>query len=152
MTPRRTPEIWLTALTACVAVAGLLLAAFPASAPVELLVNRWAEAAFWPDASVTPAVAAYRDWVFGVTGAVIGGWGLLMLLVVRGPFRRREPWAWWAVALPVACWYAADTALSLIRGVPSNAVLNTVLLVLFAVPLLGTAGTFLGAAPREGER
>ena len=136
-------DAWLTALTGAIALAGFLLAVFPSSPPVDVLVNRYAERVFWPDAGVTLAVEAYRNWVFGVTGSVMGGWGLLMIAVARGPFRRRETWAWFGMAVPVACWYLVDTTISLAYGVTSNAVLNTALLVLFAVPLLGTARTFL---------
>lgn len=136
-------DAWLVGLSVGIALAGFMLAAFPSSAPVEALINRYADAVFWPGATATPAVAAYRSWVFGVTGSVMGGWGLLMAAVAWGPFRRRERWAWLAMSVPVACWYIADTATSVVHGVISNALLNTVLLGLFGVPLLGTARVFL---------
>jgi hypothetical protein len=136
-------DMWLTALAAGVALAGFLLAFFPASVPVNALINRYADPVFWPEGGLTPSILAYRSWVFGVTGAVMGGWGMLMVWVVRGPFRRRERWAWASLALPLACWYLVDTASSLAHGVVSNAILNTGLLVLFAPPLIGSAPTFL---------
>lgn len=143
-------DAWLTCLTAGVALAGFLLAAFPASGPVHALVNRYAEAVFWPDGAGAARIAAYRNWVFGVTGAVMGGWGMLMVWVVVGPFRRRERWAWPALAVPLCCWYVVDTLSSLVHGVNSNAILNTGLLILFVPPLAATATTFLRRVAKEG--
>ncbi len=136
-------DAWLTAVAVCVAAAGFLLTAFPSSAPVDAIVNRYVDPTFWPDGIVPPEAAVYRDWVFGVTGSVMGGWGLLMVAVLRGPFRRRERWAWPAIVVPLICWYLADTTVSVIRGATANAVLNTGLLLLFAVPLVASARAFL---------
>ena len=109
---------------------------------MDILINRYADGVFWPGASASPQVASYRNWVFGVTGATMGGWGITMLWVVGGPFRKRERWAWLAMTLPLCCWYVTDTLASLVHGVVSNAVLNTGLLVLFALPPAGTASAF----------
>ncbi len=136
-------DVWLTGLTAGVALAGFLLAAFPASGPVNALVNSYTDPVFWPAGDPTPSMVAYRSWVFGVTGAVMGGWGMLMVWVVRGPFLRRERWAWLAMAVPLSCWYVVDTLASLAHGVVSNAILNTGMLVLFVPPLFASAGDFL---------
>jgi len=145
-------DAWLTLVAVCVAAAGFLLAAFPASGPVDALVNRYVDPAFWPNAPVPPEAAAYRAWVFGVTGSVMGGWGLLMVAVLRGPFRRREPWAWPALAVPLICWYLTDTTVSVLRGAMANAVLNTALLLLFAVPLAATVRAFFHPGPRRVSR
>lgn len=136
-------DVWLTILTAGVALGGFLLAAFPASGPVNALVNGHADPVFWPDGGPTPSMVAYRSWVFGVTGAVMGGWGMLMSWVVLGPFLKRERWAWLAMALPLSCWYLVDTLASLAHGVISNGILNTGLLILFLLPLSATARDFL---------
>ncbi len=136
-------DVWLVALAAGVALAGFLLAAFPASGPVNALVNGFADPVFWPTRGPPPSMVAYRNWVFGVTGAVMGGWGMLMVWVVLGPFRKRRRWAWFAIALPLSCWYVVDTLASLAHGVVSNAILNTGLLLLFLPPLSTTARDFL---------
>jgi hypothetical protein len=78
--------------------------------------------------------------VYGVLGAVMIGWCLLLLAVVAGPLRRREPWAWRAVAGSLTCWFLVDTSLSLAVGFPTHALFNTVFAVAVAVPLAGLRG------------
>ncbi len=74
----------------------------------------------------------------GVLGAVMVGWGAVLLFLLSGPFRRGSREAWVTVAVSLAAWFVCDTALSLATGFWQNAVLNVVLAVLFAVPLAAT--------------
>lgn len=77
--------------------------------------------------------------VYGVLGATMIGWAVLLLAVVTGPLRRREPWAWLAVTGSVGCWFALDSGLSLALGSPAHAAFNVVFLVAVAPPLIGLA-------------
>jgi len=127
---------WLIVVTAGVALGGLAMAAAPGPtrAAFGLLVYASPSAIdrFGPEA------VHYIDVTHGVLGAVMAGWGVAMLLVLFGPFRRGSREAWWAIAAPVAVWFVADTAMSLAHGVWQNAVLNTAVAVLYAVPLAAT--------------
>lgn len=89
------------------------------------------------------AANAYVTLVHGVLGAVMFGWGLSMLLALRGPFRRGEAIGWQLIALPLVAWFVPDTAFSLYTGFWQNAVLNTGFALLFAVPLIATRRVFL---------
>lgn len=80
----------------------------------------------------------YQRLLFAVLGAVIIGWMLLLLAVVRGPFRRGEAWAWSAVAGSVAGWYLIDSVASVALGYPENAVVNTLMLAAGVPPLVAT--------------
>ena len=84
-----------------------------------------------------PAVT-YITLAHGIIGAVMFGWGTAMLLIVLGPLRRASFHAWLALAIPVAAWFIVDTTLSLWLGFWHNTILNTVFLVLFAIPLAAT--------------
>lgn len=77
----------------------------------------------------------YTTFVFGVLGAVIFGWMVLTFLVARGPLRRREPWAWTAVAASIGAWFVVDTGFSLVVGEVEHAVFNIGFLVPIAVAL-----------------
>ncbi len=80
-----------------------------------------------------------REYVFllyGVLGAVLVGWLLLLLAVVRKPLRRREPWAWGAIAWSTAVWFVLDTGFSLAVGSPSHAAFNLVFAVALGLPLV----------------
>ena len=95
------------------------------------------------------AANAYILLVHGVLGAVMFGWGVAMLMALRGPFRRGEREGWRLIAVPVAAWFVPDTVFSLYSGFWQNAVLNTVFAALFAIPLAATHRHF-GAAAASG--
>jgi hypothetical protein len=92
-----------------------------------------------------PAAAnEYIIFAHGVLGAVMVGWGASMLLVLRGPFCRCDSDGWALLAVPMLTWFVADTGFSLYTGFWQNAILNSVLLVLFAIPLAATRKYFNG--------
>lgn len=80
----------------------------------------------------------YQRLLFAVLGGVIIGWMVLLLAVVRRPFRAGEPWAWSAVVVSIASWYLIDSGASVLLGYGENAVVNT-LMVAAAVPPLVAA-------------
>ena len=84
----------------------------------------------------------YILFAHGVLGATMLGWGAAMLLILRGPFRRREPDGWTMLAAPLVLWFIADSAYSLYTGFWQNVLLNAVLLLLFGIPLGATRKYF----------
>lgn len=88
--------------------------------------------------SFGPAAVRYISLAHAVLGGVMMGWGVALVLLVRGPFASGDRIGWRIIALSVLAWFVPDTAYSLRSGFWQNAVLNLVFLVLFAVPLLAT--------------
>lgn len=84
-----------------------------------------------------PAVA-YISLMQGVLGAVMFGWGVALMIVITGPFRRGNQESWQLLAVSVAAWFIPDTLFSLWTGFWQNAVLNLVFGLLFALPLAMT--------------
>lgn len=78
----------------------------------------------------------YLRLVYAILGSVIVGWMLTIARLVTGPLRRREPWAWSAIATGVGAWFVLDTGLSLILGFVGHAAFNVVFVVALAVPLV----------------
>lgn len=128
--------LWLQLVTIGIAVFGLALVLAPelSRRGFSLLIYFDAAriSAFGPDA------AAYIALVHAVLGSVMFAWGIALLLVVRGPFRRGERTGWLIIAASVAAWCIPDTAFSLWSGFWQNAVLNIVFAVLFGIPLVAT--------------
>jgi hypothetical protein len=87
------------------------------------------------------AAVAYISLLHAVLGAVMFGWGLIMLLTVLGSLGRKSWDAWRMLALSIAAWFIPDTSYSLWSGFWQNAAFNGVFIVLFAVPLIATYGT-----------
>lgn len=97
---------------------------------------------FQQEAAVFPDAVDYLSFVYGVLGIVMIGWSVLLLAVIAIPFQRREPWAWWALALSIGIWYVIDSGFSIVSGYVPNAIMNTVFAVLFAIPLAATFRAF----------
>jgi hypothetical protein len=107
-------------------------------AQTQLLFNLVAFGGVTYPAEIPVSARPYVVFVYRVLGAVMIGWMLAVLALVHIPFRRGEPWAWWAITLSVGGWFVIDTSASLLSGYPGNALLNLCFGVAFAVPLLAT--------------
>jgi hypothetical protein len=81
---------------------------------------------------------SYIGLVHGVLGSVMFGWGIILLLVLLGPFRRGSREAWLTISVSLAAWFIPDTIFSLWSGYWQNAVLNAAFAILFVVPLAAT--------------
>jgi hypothetical protein len=100
-------------------------------------------------ASFGVAPTRYIELLHAVLGAVMFGWGLALLLVVRGLFARGVREGWQIITISVLAWFIPDTAFSIWSGFWQNAVLNLVFIVLFATPLTATFRNFYTAATKE---
>jgi hypothetical protein len=77
------------------------------------------------------AIDYYRV-IYGVTGAVMIGWFLLVIWVVRGPLANGVAGAWAALVASIGGWFLIDSTFSLASGFWENAVLNVCFLAAFA--------------------
>jgi len=127
---------WLHTVAIGVAIFGLALVLAPRLSCEGFSLLVYADpsriAAFGSEA------VAYIALAHAVLGAVMFGWGVALLIVIRGPFRRGEREGWLIIAVSVGAWFAPDTVFSLWSGFGQNVVLNVVFAVLFAVPLAAT--------------
>ena len=133
-------RLWLVVVFGAMAVAGgarVLLT----GTPLFALVGRLLDRPFWPDGP-DATTRGFQSWAYGVTFAVMAGWGLSLAILVANAFDSRQAWVWWSIAGSLAVWYPLDTGRSLLHRVYLNAILNTALLVAVAIPLVGTFGEF----------
>lgn len=129
---------WLLAGSILTALFGLGMALLNPT-PLFDVFHNLIDPVFWGTASLPPEAIAFRGWAYALLGAAMLGWGITLAFLAYFPFRRRERWAWWAVAAGMGGWYVVDTGLSLAFGVTFNALFNTVLLVLIGgLPLIFT--------------
>lgn len=138
---------WLVAATVGVMLFGLGLVLLPVQMQRAFNVLYFASpggrAVFEPDA------VAYVTFIGAVLGAVMIGWGAILLFALFGPFRRGQQEGWRMIAVSLVAWFVPDTAFSLWSGFWQNAVLNCGLALLFAVPLAATYATFNADAPNQ---
>lgn len=102
----------------------------------SLAQSLFAALGFGPPALIdSPDLSAYLRLPFAVLGAVLAGWTLLMLLVVRGPVASGASWALPAVALSLAVWFVLDTGMSLLLGFQTHALFNVPFAIALGLPL-----------------
>jgi hypothetical protein len=133
-------RIWISVVGIAMAVAGVvlvLLAGTPASRPI----NRLFDTTFWTDGP-DETTQRFQAWVYSVTFATMAGWGMLVAFIAASGFPTRQAWAWWSITASLALWYPLDTGRSLYHRVYANAILNTGLLLVVAVPLAFTYSGF----------
>lgn len=143
-TPARVPVFWFRWLL--VVIVGVMLFGISMILSPDLIRQFFSLLVFASAKSIesrfgTSAVA-YITLVHGVLGAVMFGWGVSLLLVLLGPFRRGSREGWLILSVSVAVWFIPDTLFSLWTGFWQNAVLNLVVGLLFAIPLVATYGVF----------
>lgn len=131
---------WLVVATGIVFLFGLSLVVLPGLA--QKAFNLLYFSSTQGNTEFAEDAVDYITFVCAVLGAVMCGWAITLLYAIFGPFRHRLIEGWRMVAVPMLVWFIPDTAFSLYSGFWQNAVLNTVLLVLFAIPLVATYKVF----------
>lgn len=128
---RRTAYAVLEGVLVAVACYALVLVAAGRSA------NRLFDTlGFGGSLSTAPAeLAEHVVLVQGVLGAVMFGWAVLLLAVVRIGLRGGDPRWWSVVSASLVAWFVIDTGFSLAVGSWRHAVFNLPFAVAFAVPL-----------------
>ena len=71
-----------------------------------------------------------------IIGALTIGWALTLIPLVKLAHASQGPNVWRALSFAVVAWYIVDSTVSVLAGVPGNAVSNTGFLLLFLVPIL----------------
>lgn len=91
---------------------------------------------FGPSAEIaSDAVLDYLRLPFAVLGAVMAGWALQMLLIIRRQDRRGEALAIPMLAIPLGLWFVLDTGMSIVLGYPTHALFNVPFAAALGLPL-----------------
>jgi hypothetical protein len=89
-----------------------------------------------PESASTPEVRGYLKLPFMVLGAVMAGWTVMMIQIVRGPLREGSAWALSVLISSLVVWFVLDTGMSLILGFPLHALFNVPFALALAIPLI----------------
>jgi hypothetical protein len=88
----------------------------------------------WPKTQAPTVFSHEARILSAVTGGVLFGWGLALLLIVNGPITRGEPEGRRIYLVSVLAWLVIDTSASYAASWPGNMVLNVVFFAAFLVP------------------
>ncbi|MCH2173732.1 hypothetical protein MK489_23390 [Myxococcota bacterium] len=134
---------WLVVVCIVFSGIGLLVATLNAL-PVFGPWNDGFDTVFAESERLGAEAQAVKSFLLGPLGGTILGFFVLSGFVAAGPFKRREPWAWWALATSLVSWFVLDSAVSIAHGAWFNVVLiNCVTLLAEGLPLLMTYRAFL---------
>ena len=124
---------WLAVVTVGVIAFGLLLVVAPGLARqgFSLLVFSSTDRI----SDFGSEAASYIELAHAVMGSVMVGWGMALLLVLRGPMQRSLTEGLKIFGISLLAWFVPDTIFSIASGFWQNAILNIVFAFLFAVPL-----------------
>ncbi len=91
---------------------------------------------FGPDNSInTPEFQEFLLLPYMVLGAVMAGWSLMMIQIVRGPLKNGIPWARTFMIRSLILWFVLDTGMSLVLGYPTHAIFNISFILALGLPL-----------------
>ena len=128
---------WLFVVSLIICCFGLLMA-FWGGAVLFQVFNDQVDKVFWGSAQVPNQAANFRQWIYGVLGATMAGWGVFLAFIVQYPFKRKEKWAWNCLLSGLGIWFVVDTFISIYHTVYFNAFFNIVLMIALIVPLIFT--------------
>jgi hypothetical protein len=133
---------WLLTLGVIIVVFGVALA-FLYSTPLFDIFRTQIDPVFWGAGELTGGTLPFQQWIYGVLGATMAGWGVCIACIAAVPFKRKEMWAWNCLAIAVSLWFVIDTFLSWRFGALFNVVFNVLIFVAALVPLLFSRKYFL---------
>jgi hypothetical protein len=134
---------WLFVLSLLISLFGVAMSFLNGTALFNQF-NRQIDPVFWSTQNITEEANNFQRWAYGVWGATIAGWGVMLAYIANFPFRKRETWSWKCLVAGLTVWYLLDSGLSIYFKVYFNAIFNTGLLILAAFPLVSTRKSFLG--------
>jgi|GEM_PF-238335 hypothetical protein len=132
---------WLFTIGLVIVVFGVLMVCLSGT-PLFNVFNNQINPAFWGSDPPSVSIQRFQQWVYGVWGATIAGWGVTISFVAKHAFKTQEPWSWRSLVTSILAWFVLDTLVSVVLGVYFNVVFNTVLLILVGLPIAFTSGTF----------
>lgn len=125
---------WLRVATILMIAFGLLLVIAPGVSSQGFSLMVYSSADRIGEFGADPS--DYIELAHAVMGAVMVGWGVALLMVLRGPMQRNLREGAMIYAVSLACWFVPDTVFSLASGFWQNAILNCGFAVLFGIPLV----------------
>ncbi len=112
-------------------------------APLFDIFRAQIDPVLWGVGELTGGTALFQQWIYGVLGATMAGWGVCLAFIAAAPFKRKEKWAWNCLALAVSLWFVVDTFLSWRCGALFNVIFNVLIFLAALVPLLLSRKSFL---------
>jgi len=126
---------WLLIVGILISVFGMFTALLSGT-PLFDSFNGQIDPVFWGTRAVEESARAFQQWIYGVWGATIAGWGIFVIFVAHYPFRNKEKWSWNCLVAGMLVWFVLDTSLSIFHKVYFNVAFNVAVFVAVLLPLV----------------
>lgn len=80
----------------------------------------------------------FQTFLYGVSGAVMASWAIVMLFLALFPLRQGQRWAWFAIFISTIVWFIGDGYASVASGFTIHAVINLGVFIPLMIPLAAT--------------
>lgn len=137
------PALWRHMLNATIGATALFaagLVVLPSTMQLMFMPMFYGVSA--PPPELGPEAMRYAHFAFAMTGCIMLAWMAALALVVNGPFRRGEAWAYVLVAGTIALWYVVDNLCSWFMGYEANVAFNTLVALPAGLALIRTRRCF----------
>lgn len=133
---------WLTYANVMTLGVGLLVA-FAGNSLFFEIHNSYTKEVFLIGDEFEPNILELKNWLFGIIGATIVGFHILMIMISENSFKKKERWAYNAMCYGLLSWFIIDSGISIYYGAIHNVVIiNMVALALIGTPLIMTRKEF----------
>lgn len=78
----------------------------------------------------------YISFLFGLSGAVMSGWGVMMAVLSYSLMQENNEHIWKSIVVGTVTWFILDSFISIYSSAYLNVVLNLVFLILLMIPIL----------------
>jgi len=126
-------------------VSGIIISIFGISMVLNINsegFNSHINPVFWGNETPNIQVKDFQQWIYGVLGATMVGWGIFIAFIAAFPFKKREKWSRNCITIGILSWYILDTFISLKANVKFNAIGNTILAIIILMPIFFTFTKF----------
>lgn len=110
---------WLIVINLITIVIGLLIA-FAGDSLLFQIHNEGTFQNFFEGRQPSQDILDFKKWLFGIIGATIVGFHVLIVFIAIYPYSRREQWTRNAIALAMTSWFLLDSFLSFSLGADYN--------------------------------
>ena len=123
---------WLLLSSIIFALFGIIVAYFGDSL-IFSIYNSYLTQTFWQSDVIPTNIREFKSFIYGPLGGTITGQYVMMLFIVYYPFRKKEAWAWYAIAFSHLFWFIIDSSISIYY----KAYFNFIFVNLFTILVIG---------------
>jgi len=126
---------WLQYCGILITLFGISIA-FLNSTPLFYFFDLSIDPVFWKNTIIPENFILFKQWIYGVLGATMSGWGFFLSFIARFAFKKKEIWSWYCLSSGLIIWFIIDTYLSVVYCVFFNVIFNTILFIVISLPII----------------